>query len=89
MVNNKIFVISDELFSGYSLEIDMDKMNNKIDIINEIVDSLRNEFKKLKLESLGIKLLKCNFHIHNYDFEDIIKSKYNQKFWVCNHKHHK
>jgi len=86
MVNKKIFVISDELFNGYSLEIDVDKMNNKKDIINEIVDNLRIELKKLKLENLAIKLLKCNFHIDNYNFEDIIKSKYNQKFWIFNHK---
>ncbi len=93
MVNIKNFVISDELFSGYSLLIDLDKMKNKEDIINELVYNLRMELKKLQLESLELKLIKCNFHIHDYEFEEIIKTnnnnnKFNNKFWVCNHNHH-
>ena len=59
MVNKKIFVISDELFNGYSLEIDVDKMNNKKDIINEIVDNLRIELKKLN--SRRLKCIKMGY----------------------------
>ena len=46
MVNNRLFQISDESFSGYSTQIDLDEIDNMKQIIDRIVNSLRNLLKK-------------------------------------------
>lgn len=85
MVNNRTFQISDELFSGYSIQIDLDEIDNMKQIIDRIVNSLRNILKKNKLEILEIKLNKKNFHIHDVTFEQILLSQPNEVFWICSH----
>ena len=87
MTNNRKFTISDEYFSGYSVIINLDIMHNKQDIIDLITDNLKNELTKLGLEMLVSKLLRCKFHIHDYQFEDILLSNKNTIFWICNHDH--
>ena len=85
MVNNRLFQISDESFSGYSIQIDLDEIDNIKQIIDRIVNSLRNLLKKNKLEILEMRLNKKNFHIHDVTFEKILLSQPNEVFWVCSH----
>lgn len=89
MANNRKFTISDELFSGFSSIIDLNIMHNKQDIIDVITNNLKNKLNKIGLEMLVSKLLRCNFHIHDYEFEDILLSNKNTIFWICNHEHKK
>jgi hypothetical protein len=86
MVFLKEFIISDKDFSGFSVKIDLDEINN----LNEIVNSVINELKKIlnnsNLEILLNRLNRSNYHIHDFTFEDILVSNTN-KFYVCNHNH--
>ena len=85
MVNNRKFIISDKLFSGYSTLIDLDEINSKEEIVNIVKNRLKNVLNENNLESLIYNLNKTNFHIHDFTFEDILLSESNKIFYVCNH----
>ena len=40
------------------------------------------------LEALVIKAEKINFHIHDYEFGQILMMQPNKKLWICNHSTH-
>ena len=85
MVNNRLFQISDDLFTGFHVLVDLDEINNMNQIIDQIVNDLRNILKQHKLEILEMRLNKKNFHIHDVTFEKILLSESNEVFWVCSH----
>jgi hypothetical protein len=85
MVNNRLFQISDNLFAGFRLLVDLDEIDNMDQIIDQIVNDLRNILKQHKLEILEMELNKKKFHIHDVTFEKILLSEPNEVFWVCIH----
>ncbi len=88
MVNLRKFSISDEKFSGFTMNIDLDEINNIYDIIKIVIDELKMILKKHNLEILLISFKKKNFHIHDFNFEDILLSKSDKTFFLCSHCHH-
>jgi hypothetical protein len=85
MVNKRIFSISDELFSYYRTEIDLDEVNNLNDIKIKVISNLRKTLRDNNLEQLEKKLLEKNFHIHGYTFENVLLSEPDQIYYVCGH----
>ena len=80
----KIFIASSELFSGFSVVIDVEKCNSMDDIINIFVDNLRKCLEIHNFEILLEKLSTINFHIHDYTFNDILTGK-EQIYYICDH----
>lgn len=85
MVNKRKFIISDDLFSGFEIIVDLDEHESLIDIINTITNALLTILKEKKLNILSQKLELINFHIHNYNFADILLSEPDTIFYICNH----
>ena len=85
MVNYRTFEISDELFSGFRLKIDLDNIDCLDDIIAYFYQVLFNILTYYKLESLLAKLNRKSFHIHDYIMTDILLSDINHIFYICGH----
>ena len=83
MPNNKTFQISDKLFWGYKIEVDLDYCENLDSIIKIITDELDNLLKINNLEFLQIKLKETKFHIHDLSFEDILLNQTDKIFYIC------
>lgn len=81
--NIRTFIASSELFSGFSVDIDLNYCNTINDIIHEFKNKLLFILKSFHFEILIEKLEQINFHIHNYTFEDIIISDKIRKFYIC------
>ena len=83
MVNNRIFTISDNLFSGFTIMVDLDECESCQDIVNMVQVALQHHLGEMDI--LVNKLNGKNFHIHTHTFEDILLSKSDTKFYVCCH----
>ena len=85
MVNTRKFIISDELFSGFEMDIDLDCSESIIDIINTIKNELLSLLNNKNLCVLSQKLKDIDFHIHDHSFGDILLSEYDVIFFICSH----
>ena len=85
MVNNHKFKISGETFSGFTTEVDLDEVDNLEQIINVVINKLRDVITKHNFVILINQLDKCNFHTHGYTFEDVLLSEPDNIFFICNH----
>lgn len=65
MSTKRIFEISDELFGGYRVEIDITYMDSYSHIYQLVKDSLRQYFLERNLQQLANKVSHLHFHIHN------------------------
>tara|TARA_B110001454_G_scaffold217085_1_gene241630 strand:+ start:1507 stop:1767 length:261 start_codon:yes stop_codon:yes gene_type:complete len=85
MVNTRKFIISDELFSGFEMDIDLDRNESIIDIINTIKNELLSLLDDKNLSVLSQKLKVIDFHIHDHGFGDILLSDTDTIFFICSH----
>ena len=85
MVNYRKFCVSDELFSGFETDIDLDEVNSLNEIVNAVLGRLSLIFNNNNLDILLKKLSAIKFHIHDYTFEDILLSEPSIKFYICGH----
>jgi hypothetical protein len=83
--NIRKFVASSDLFSGFELDIDLNYCNSLDDIVNTFYENLYNVLLDNKFEYLINEVKKSRFHIHNFTFEDIITSKIENIFYICDH----
>ena len=87
MVNNRNFALSAELFSHFKTQVDIDETDSLEEIIVIVVEKLRSILKKHNLVELSDKLDLCNFHTHDYTFEDVLLSNPEKEFYICDHQH--
>lgn len=85
MVNNRQFCISGSIFGGYKTDINLDLVESIDDIIDEVTSRIRDDIKKYPEILIELNKEKEKFHIHNYDFGDILISDEKTIFYVCNH----
>ena len=85
MVNYRIFEISDELFGGFLIKIDLDIVESLEDIVEYMINELSTILKANNFEMLVDKLEKKYFHIHGYTFGNILLSDESDKFYICGH----
>ena len=79
------FIISSELFSDYNIDICLYDISTIDDIINIIKKKLLEDLKKLNLNILCDIVNERKFHIHNFNIEDILTSKPESRFFICDH----
>ena len=81
----KICQISDELFGGFQIVIDLDFYYNTQEIADYVKEKLIASFKKLHLGQLVVSVNDKKFHIHDKDIYDLRKGKIDEIIWVCAH----
>jgi len=79
------FIISSETFSDYEMYISLYDISTIDDIINIMRNDLIEKLSALKLTNLVKKINNTNFHIHSYTIEDILVSKSEDIFYICDH----
>ena len=79
------FIISSETFSDYEMYISLYDISTIDDIINIMRKDLIEKLSALKLTNLVKKINNTNFHIHSYTIEDILVSKSEDIFYICDH----
>ena len=82
---SRLFIVSSEVFSHFKVEIPLDNISTIEDIIILFKEELNNVLKKNNLINLMNQLNETNFHIHSYTIEDILTSKPEEIFYICDH----
>ena len=77
--------ISDRLFQGFEVNIDLDYYHSLEEICNQVKRTLITHLQMYNFQSLVSKAKQINFHIHDYKFGEILLFKEDEKLWVCNH----
>lgn len=85
MVNNREFCISGSIFGGYKTVINLDLIESIDDILDEVTSRIQDDMKKYPEILIELNKEKEKFHIHDYDFGDILISDDKTIFYVCNH----
>ena len=76
-------VASSDIFSGFTINIDVRYIDNENDIINYFKKKLTDVLKKNNLLNLIDKLNNSNFHIHTHNLTEILISK--DIIYICDH----
>ena len=79
------FKISDEIFSGYEVKLDLDYFETIDEICKQVTETLKCHLKLHNFEVLLEKLKEKNFHIHDEEFGSILLKSENEVVWVCSH----
>ena len=79
------FKVSDELFQGYEVVLDLDYYDSNEQICAQIVQTLKTHLELHKFEILLGKLHDKSFHIHDDEFGDILLMSQDSIVWVCSH----
>lgn len=85
MPNSRTFQVSDELFQGFTITIDLDYYDSNEEICCQMKQSLVGFFETHNLETLTASASELQLHIHDVDFGQILLSEPDVKFWVCGH----
>ena len=80
--------ISCEFFGGFTTQIDLNYMDRKEDICEQVKRTLITTLQINNLLSLADRAGKISFHIHDLDFGQILMMQSNEKIWICNHNPH-
>ena len=83
--SSRLFIFSSELFSDFSTQISLYHVSSLEDIIKIFKQNILNVLEGNNFTNL-IKLLnERNLHIHGYTIEDILVSKKDTIFYICDH----
>lgn len=79
------FTLSCEIFSGFTQELDVSKINTIQEVINHVLMRLRGVLRENHLEDLQTKLnhMWNAYHIHDYDIYNILTEE--RDYYICNH----
>lgn len=87
-IYNRRFVASSNIFSGFTTEINIVFISTINELCKQFKENLKEILKKHHLEVLLKKLEDCNFHVHSHTIEDILTSKKNDIFYICDHSNY-
>ena len=83
--DKRLFIASSELFSNFQIDISLIDVSTLDDIILIFKNKLKELFLLHNLTNLIKKVDESNFHIHSYKIEDILTSKPEDYFYICDH----
>tara|TARA_Y100000590_G_scaffold446381_1_gene580027 strand:- start:3156 stop:3428 length:273 start_codon:yes stop_codon:yes gene_type:complete len=83
--HKRLFILSSDLFTGFRLDISLYEVSTIEDITNHMKQKLYNILEQYNFTNLINELNKKNFHIHSYSIEDILISKPESIFYICDH----
>ena len=81
----RLFIASSELFSDFSVQISLYDVSSLEEIIEIFKKELISVLQKNNFTRLIQIVKKANFHIHSYSIEDILTSKKEDVFYICDH----
>ena len=81
----RTFTFSCDTFGGFSKRINIDSCESIDDIIQIMVNHLRNYLNQGKLEGLVVQLERIQplYHIHDFQFGHVLLSDID--YYICNH----
>lgn len=81
------FQISDPIWWGYNIDVDISFFNNINDIINYVINNLEVTLKSLNLlpQYEMLQEVRNKFHIHNFSYEELLNNKKNETIYICRH----
>ena len=81
----RTFIISCKYFGGFEINIDVNQYDSVEELILYAISQLKETLTKNKLNNLVEMLNKTThqYHIHDYDFTDILLK--NNTYYICNH----
>ena len=81
------FQISDPVWWGYNIEVDLDSFHNVESIIEYVLNNLNASLRSLNLifQAEFLEKVKKDFHIHDYSFEEILTFKESEIAYICRH----
>lgn len=81
------FQISDPIWWGYNLDVNITYFNNLDDIINYVINNLEVTLKSLNLlpQYELLQKVRSKFHIHNFSYENLLNNKNNDIIYICRH----
>ena len=85
MVNNREFQISGSIFGEYKTVINLDLVDSVDDIINVVINRIREDIKNYPQILRELNKEQEKFHIHDYEFGSILISEPEKIFYVCSH----
>lgn len=79
--------ISDPIWWGYNIIINLDRFYNLEGIIEYVLDNLESTLKSLNLlpQAEFLQKVRKDFHIHNMTFEQILTIDSNETIYICRH----
>lgn len=77
--------ISCEFFGGFTTQIDLNYMDSKKDICDQVKRTLITTLQMNNFPALVDKAEKITFHIHDFEFGQILMMQNDKKLWICNH----
>lgn len=83
MVNSRKFTVSDNLFSGFEVMIDLDLVENLSQIITMVYNELHKSLGNMSILTETLKSRR--FHIHDLTFGQILISEPSAVFYICSH----
>tara|TARA_B100002051_G_C16707135_1_gene624447 strand:- start:220 stop:486 length:267 start_codon:yes stop_codon:yes gene_type:complete len=83
--SERTFIFSSSIFSDFSLKISLYQVSTIDDIIKIAKDKLMTLFNDHNLTNLAKILEEKNLHIHSYTIEQILTSKKEDVFYICDH----
>lgn len=85
LTDKRLFIASSELFSNFQTYISLYDISTIDDIICSFKNTLKEVFLSNNLDNLVKNVDDCDFHIHSYTIEDILTSKSEDCFYICDH----
>lgn len=85
MPNTRTCQISDEIFGGFQITVDIDYYYNTKELADYVAERLIASLKNIHLGQLVITANNKNFHIHDYDIYDLRKRKSTDIIYICAH----
>ena len=83
--SERTFIFSSSIFSNFSLKISLYQVSTIDDITKIAKDKLMTLLNDNNLTNLAQILDKKKFHIHSYNIEQILTSKKEDVFYICDH----
>ena len=79
------FKISDKLFQGFEVDLDLNYYENIDDICKQVKETLLVHLDLYNFRILKDEAKKINFHVHDWEFGDMLLQEEETIIWVCNH----
>jgi hypothetical protein len=85
MPNTKKCNVSDELFSGFTIDVDLDYYYNTDELCKYVQDRLISSLDNVNLTGLASIAKQKKFHIHDKDIYKLRVLKSEEVVWICSH----
>ncbi len=83
--SERTFIFSSSLFSNYTTQISLYQVSTIDEIVNIAKDELMTLFNDHNLTNLVQILEEKKLHIHSFTIEQILTSKKEDVFYICDH----